>query len=352
MTGDPIPTRRRAGATSARTRHVQGTATALQPRAALAVLMALVVGWPACSAETATPDPSVVADVVTEDQGPADTPPGAYLEVSPAPPRPAHATYLVSEMAFTFEEPEGVAPGFDLDGAVSMGNDGTGCEVEDQTAPDGTPGIDNQLARFMPFIEAAGINQLEEYLQFAVLEGGIMMLAVVEGLDDPVNDDDVRLIIVRGTGRPLVDLGNRVEAWQTIGLAEEDPVLGISTQAAVIDGVVVGQFDSLRLPALLFDVFVDLHLTFGRFSFPIAFDDARSGFGSGAVTLTQILEIIDKTPSGNLGDVIASLGPSLADLDVDGDTECDALSAVLEVGVVPAFIAEGQLEALAPLLSE
>jgi|GEM_PF-637267 len=266
------------------------------------------------------------------------------IEVAAAPPRPEHTTYVVSRMSFTFDEPEGTAPGFDLDGVVSNGTDGSGCNVEDQTGPDGTPGIDNQLARFMPFIEAAGINQLPDYLQGAILEGGISMVAVVEGVDDFDNDDDVRVIILRGTGRPLVDLDNNVEPWQTVGLDEEDSVLGVSTSASIKDGMLVGNFDQLRMPALLFDVFVDLHLTFGRFSFPVGGDLERSGYGSGAVTLAEIIEIIEKTPSGNLGDVISNLGPSLADIDHNDNGECDALSAVLEIGVVPAYLQDSHMD--------
>lgn len=313
---------------------------------ALMMMMAAGLWLGGCDSEAEpapSSEPEPAAEVAEPEPEPDPLPPVAIDdgpgEVEQAP----HTQYMVSEMRFTFEE-GGVAPGFDLDGHVSSGIGDEGCGVSDFVSPEGEEGVDNQLALLMPFVELAGISQLPDYLQGAIVEGGILILPVAEGVDDPDNDDDITLTVLRGTGRPLVDQTQAIEPWQTLGVDHEDPVLGVSEQAWIEDGVVYARFSSMRLPAVLFDVSIDLDLKFAMFRIPLNQDDPRPGYGSGGVSLDALAEIIGKTPSGNLDEVLTNLGPSLADLDPDGDGECDHVSAALEMRVVPAFIPPDDLD--------
>ena len=47
---------------------------------------------------------------------------------------------VITMLGFTAEEPEGVAPGFDIDGRASDTTDEASCGKQDYTGPDGMPG--------------------------------------------------------------------------------------------------------------------------------------------------------------------------------------------------------------------
>ena len=142
-----------------------------------------------------------VGDVVQQDMiAPGDQ--GAQEDVAPS----KKTTYLVvlQKLGFTREDPEGIAPGFNLDGRVSDEDDEQSCGIPDYTSPDGEEGIDNQLAFIEPALGIAGLGAAEDLLQSAIEEGGILIMMHVTGVDDLENDPEVQRMIRTGQGVPLL----------------------------------------------------------------------------------------------------------------------------------------------------
>src|SRR5688572_16556007 len=66
------------------------------------------------------------------------------------------STAVLQKLALGREEPEGIAPGFNLDGVNSDERDSRSCAKDDFVDADGNVGVDNQLARLLPLIDLAG----------------------------------------------------------------------------------------------------------------------------------------------------------------------------------------------------
>ncbi len=113
----------------------------------------------------------------------------------PPPEVEAPRTYrfLIVVMTLPWEVSPGVARGFDLDGIVSDGYGAEDCSWEDFEAPDGTPGIDNQMALLTPLFEPAGLGQAFEYLENSIEDSGFFHLFELRDVDDLVDDAEVEL---------------------------------------------------------------------------------------------------------------------------------------------------------------
>jgi len=145
------------------------------------------------------------------DAGPPDvgvSPPDAYVRTVDAGRRPADPPgddtieLVMSWARLPVEDPEGVAPGFDLDGHVSRLRDVTGCGHEDFVAPaslGGGDGVDNQV---VPVYDAVrSINpetDFDQDLANAVASGDAIILVRIEHVGDFANDGEIEVSIMTG----------------------------------------------------------------------------------------------------------------------------------------------------------
>jgi len=130
---------------------------------------------------------------------------------------------VVDVINFTREDPVGVAPGFDLDAKVSEEGDEGSCGHGDFMSPEGESGIDNQLALLTPLFDQVGIGAIEGFVQAAVESGGLLIMWQVDGIDDPVNDDDITVTLRFGTGAPLLGTDGLLLSGQSFHLNAETP---------------------------------------------------------------------------------------------------------------------------------
>lgn len=248
---------------------------------------------------------------------------------------------LLVARTFLFEREAGpgVAEGFDLDGRQSGVGDTAGCSQTDFTSASGVDGIDNQFARLLPVIEAAGGSALPSLIQAAIDEGDLLLMFAFDGVDDVVNDDNVSITIVRGLADPLLTADGKLQPNQTFDI---DPAEAPSTVygAELVDGVLEAGPFVARLPIFVFDFRFDVTLFDARAR--VWFDQSgpvRAMIG-GTVSLENVLTIArNEGIQSRIPDLIEQVGYSMADLRVTEESErCDGLSVAATVELIPAFV--------------
>ncbi len=291
------------------------------------LLLAALLILPACSEDP--PDPVQVPDA-----GPIDE----------NPPLMARLVVL-DKLAFTGEVEEGVAPGWDLDDRISDEYDEETCGHADYTAPDGTEGVDNKLASIVPLFELVGIGAAEGLIQDSIEDGGLLLMMEVTGVDDPVDDDDVQVMVRAGHGTPLLGTDGKLLAGQTFHLHPESPD-SVAQRGSIKDGVLTaGPFEA-HLPVVVFGMRYDLTFLNARLRGDWTEDGGlQNGLFGGSVTIEEIYTI-GEVAAADDASVLSSLKAILqgaGDLDPDPETGlCRQISATLSFTAVSAFFFPGE----------
>jgi hypothetical protein len=255
-------------------------------------------------------------------------------------PTPKTTLVMVFDtMGFTNAESETVAPGFDLDGVVSEDGDESTCGHGDYTAPDGTPGIDNQLATIVPLFELVGLTAAEGLLQSIIEEGGLLMMIQLDGVDDPVNDDKVSLLFRTGFGSPLLGTDGKVLAGQTFTLHSESPD-SLAEDASITDGVLHAGPFTARIPLLVFGMKYELTLHNTRIRATMTEDGGMvDGLLGGSVAIDELYAIGETAakddPSVLTG--IQAVVSGAGDMARDEDGQCQEISGTFAISAVSAF---------------
>lgn len=254
----------------------------------------------------------------------------------PVAPRRA---FVVSELRFARESPSGVSNGFDIDERVSNGADAQGCRKPDMTTPEGLQGVDNQFAKLLPAIEAAGGQALEGLIQIAINEGDILIMLELESFDDPGEDACVVATLSRGSGLPMLDANGRLEGGQTF---DRDATIAPSTaRGAITEGALEFGPVEFVVPAYVFYYEFLFPIEQGRVRVNFRDDGTAYGVMGGGISLDYLIETASGiTGAGGAPDALIALAPGLADLFPDETGQCQAVSAVLEFEAVPAYFYE------------
>lgn len=266
---------------------------------------------------------------------------GEPMDVTPeTTPRvgPSSTIFVAQEFIFEREEPPGTTRGFNLDSTVSDGDTAIGCGQNDFLSPEGGEGIDNQFALLLPIIEAAGGSALPLLVQSAINEGDLLILVTFEGLDDPLNDDDVTLTIARAQGTTLLGSNRLILPWQTFSLDTSESMTRIEG-AVLQDGVLTATSSALNLPIFVFGFRFEVTLNNALLRGVMEGDQLVEMMVGGAITLDNVLDIA-RTPGiqDRIPALIESVGGSLTDSTVN--ESCDAFSVTATMYTIPAFLYE------------
>jgi hypothetical protein len=248
---------------------------------------------------------------------------------------------LFRGISFARADEANVSEGFDLDGRVSDRADLESCRKPDFTAPDGTPGIDNQIARLLPIIEMqTGGLRLDDVLQTAIDNGQLLIAFELLGVDDPMNDPCVTVRLRPVVGTPLLGTDGRVLPGQTFDVAPEGEVSTIEG-ARIVDGVLEVGPASIALPVQVLDARFTLHVEKAHVRLERRPDGSWRGLLGGGISVEEMIQIATglNIPSSLMGAVMLVLR-SNADLARDEAGDCQQISATLVVDGVPAFLFE------------
>jgi hypothetical protein len=262
------------------------------------------------------------------------------------PPAPDAATgpqtliVVLDTVVITSTEEDGVtAPGFDLDGVDSDFGDETTCNKPDFTAPDGTPGVDNQIATLIPVFQQTEIGIVESLVQNAIEEGGLLVLLQIDGVDDRENDPEVGLTLRLGTGVPLLGTDRRLVSDQTFELHPDtqDPT---ALEARIEDGVLHARGLDGVLPVVVFGVTYELEFQGARARATLTDDHGLTdGLLGARVPVASLLDILHRAlGDGAVVQAAETLLRRAADLGRDEEGICTELSAALAFTGKRAFL--------------
>ncbi len=251
---------------------------------------------------------------------------------------------VVTALRFAREEPEGFSTGgFDLDGLDSAEGGSDGCGIGDLVhAVTEERGIDNSFgSSLLPALENIGGGPLEDLIQNSIIDGELLLMIELDGIDDPMNDDCVAVNVSRGIGPPMIGGDGAILPDQTYSRDLEKPTSSIEC-AVIRDGVLRADPFSLRLPLSIFDESVDITLLDGALEVDMRVDGVVAGSIGGGVDIQELKDNV-ATLDG-IGDQIPALiGPLLdfnADLAPTNLGTCTQLSVALTYEGVGAWFYE------------
>ncbi|MDP2314661.1 MAG: hypothetical protein Q8P41_17285 [Pseudomonadota bacterium] len=254
---------------------------------------------------------------------------------------PETRAVVMSTLSFGRRADDGTAWGFDVDGRVSDAGDDEGCGHADLVDADGLAGIDSAFSGMVPALEATEAGAVEGLVQDSLLNGELLLLVEVSGVDDPLDDDCVDVRILRGSGTPMIGTDGGMLDGQTFALAPDAEPAVIECVPLVAGSVRAGPF-ALTLDFQVLDVALAFHMTDASLRLDLS-EDGRTGWGyfGGSVPTADILVIVDEGDLADIADLVRGLVNAAADLEPNDEDTCDALSVVFEYGATEAFIYEG-----------
>jgi len=267
--------------------------------------------------------------------------------------------------AFGFYYPDDAAAGvegFDLDGRASRSDlPGVGeCAHDDWTGPNQEPGIDygfltiidNEAQREDGKYVFGGFHEgqlVDGVISGAVKNGSMTILLQIEGLDDPQNDDDVRVQIYSSEDSPALGTDNSVLLGATLSIHPDSRFHSGEVQGSVVDGVLTAGPIDLLFPIDIMIVRDELliHDSWLRVEL---LDEGFQGTVSGYWDVANIRDIIGvpTTDNGNAANfTIEQFDAAMAEL-ADGDYDagaglCKSFSTMFRITGVQAFIVSDSL---------
>ena len=219
--------------------------------------------------------------------------------------------------------------------AASLGELSLSCGHGDFTSPEGAEGVDNQMA--MVWALAANLvgEAVVALLQDGINEGRMLVMLELGGVDDLVNDDDVSLTLYRSTDVPIVNVAGYLVPDQTY---RTDPSFPVATfeGAQIVDGhVKAGPFD-LAFPIRAFNADFLVSMQDGYVEFDI--DDAGrfSGHMGGIMDVHDVMQNMLQTNAAQEAELIYPIVEDLADINRT-EEGCTHLSAALRFEGVTGF---------------
>ena len=271
--------------------------------------------------------------------------------------------FVASSFGFYYpDDPSAGLDGFDLDDRVSSSDSpGVGeCAHNDWMSPHQEPGID------YGFLEIIGNEALREdgkhvfggfhegqlvdgVIGGAVKNGSMTILLQVEGLDDPQNDDDVRVQIYSSEDSPALGTDNSVLLGATLGVHPDPRFHSGSVKGTLVDGVLVAGPIDLLFPIDIMIVKDELLIHDSWLRLELR-EEGFEGTVSGYWDVSNIRDIIGvpTTDNGNAANFsIEQFDAAMAEL-ADGNYDadiglCTSFSTMFRFSGVEAFIVSDSL---------
>ncbi|MCP4920487.1 MAG: hypothetical protein GY913_26600 [Proteobacteria bacterium] len=247
-------------------------------------------------------------------------------------------SWVVTKMDFARRDDAGQGLGFDIDGHTTSSGDSDGCGIADITSPDGTEGVDSAFSGILPTLEATQAVAVSGLIEDSIKSGELLIVPELMRVDDLADDDCVDFGLWRGEGVPMVGTDGELLDAQTFTRSELDP--GLVDSVELVDGALVAAPFEYTLPVQILDVFVTFHMNETHLQMEVDEDGTMHGYFGGAVPLTDFDVITDLDDIGEVGDLLEGLLPYAADMDLDADGTCDAMTIVFEVEGTESFFYE------------
>ena len=271
-----------------------------------------------------------------------------------------------------------VSYGIDLDGQVSSASGsptpGT-CSHEDFIGVDGTPGVDNQMARvvgcdgageqYAALDESSDIPSGENGVSEMMLQGGWGILITLTGVDDLENDGDVGVGIYANADPIVLGPSKEPIPYATYAM-DQDPRFRGETKGKIVNGVLTTEPVDVRFHWLVAGLHLErplnharLHVTFNdaggiegylagytpveaMYDINYGFRNARGDDGNIVPPeRTRMLSVLGNSVMGRTCHGAYTAMYQLADGDPDPETgRCTSISTQYWIRATPAFVVD------------
>jgi hypothetical protein len=228
---------------------------------------------------------------------------------------------------------DGMGDGFDLDGTADPV-----CRQPDLVAPDGTPGIDNQVGTLIEVYERLLMVDLHQQTVDRINSGVNLQVVELANVDDLREDECVEVTVRRaflpeGVTPEMLDddMDGEIDPGQLFDVTLPS---GFDENGCIRDGVVHGRFgrSSGFVPL---QTEVEVTVTRSRVRARISEERLTAGLQGGALDVAETVDSVMRTTGA---DIRVYIEP-LADLDPDPDRpRCRSLSYALTFEAVPARV--------------
>lgn len=244
----------------------------------------------------------------------------------------------------------GTVDGVDLDGIASR-RDAPGaeeCAHDDFVGPAGEPGIDLSYWRAVGCVRGFQPGEIADVVvDQAVRDGSMTILIELRGVDDPRNDDAVRVQIFASTDPPPVGADGGVLPFGTLSAHGDARYRGTVGTGAIVDGVLSAGPMDVRVRLNIQIVAGDLTFHDARLRLELQPDGTATGALYGFQPVEELYDIFGRKAAMAgafaLGYTCSGLYAALtsqADGGYDAATgRCTSLSVGYRFEAVPAFIA-------------
>lgn len=235
---------------------------------------------------------------------------------------------------------DGTVDGFNLDGIVSDNADPMGCFIEDGTSPSGVTGIDNQFAVLVPTLESLGELDITMTLVDAINDGSILVLMALTGADSTEDDSvvaNLHLGEVTGGGAPML-AGDSIAPGQMFTITSTDTIMATGS---ITGGRFSASVDNIALNLPLAEgTEIALNIRNAELAADII-DGASPSLGDGLIggslNVMEIVDAIAAVPDfAEFESIARDTLENMADLEPNGDGDCQNISVGLEFDAVAA----------------
>jgi hypothetical protein len=242
-----------------------------------------------------------------------------------------------------------IAYGANLDGNIDGSATAKSCPHENFTAPDGTPGVDNQLYRALGCVfgfRSFGYFDANPNNNRKTQGLGVILMEIT-GVDDPRNDESVDITFYRSIDAYPVDASSEFIPFGSyrVDALNGRTRYGEKLHGKIVDGVVQTESGDIHLPYYGNYAYMDMFLKDMRLKLTID-PNGRTAKGEivGYVDVDELnyyigsLGVTHATTYADCASIFVTTH-KLADGYPDPKTgECTALSAAYAINAVAAFI--------------
>lgn len=267
--------------------------------------------------------------------------------------------FVTSTFGFYYQgDPEaGLQEGFNLDGRASSKEAPAAgeCAHDDFIGADGEPGIDYGFLRIINDEEVredgkyvfGGFREgqiIDGVIGGAVKNGSMTILVQVRDLDDPSQDDDVRVRIFGSEDGPALGTNNAVLQGATLSVHPDERFHSGEVMGQVVDGVLTAGPIDLRFPVDIMIVRDELYLHDAWLRLELT-EDAFEGTIAGYWDVANIRDIVGTptTDNGNAANFTIEQFDAAMSEHADGDFDpqsarCSSISTMFRFAGVQAFL--------------
>lgn len=242
--------------------------------------------------------------------------------------------YLFDQLEFLVRDEAGT-DGFDLDGEEED------CDVLDVTSPMGEPGIDNQLGSIWNVLPDTVATVLPNAINTSISSGSMMVIMELVGPRDFAMDGPAAIVFREGDGDVLVGGTGRPLGGQTIDLAGEDNLLGMTDEARLQEGRLAGSDLQLTLRLSYLDTDIELTVVRGVAEMIEEADGGLQMKLGGIVPMGSIMAIVaglGGDGDANLAATLETVLPLLVDSRTEHGGPCDGISGAFVGHAVPVHL--------------